>query len=320
MSRGGRGRRAQDQRWWREILSVAVVYAVYALVRNQSRSEPRADPAPAPTAVPAPPPAPAARRRRLRWWRELLYILAFYAVYSAVRNQFGSEAVTPAEAFANARDVIGLERAVGLYFEPVLQDVFVPGWHWFLRFWNIFYGSAHFVVTAGALIWLFRSRPERYPTWRNTLACTTALALIGFAAYPLMPPRLLTDCGPFGACRPSYDYVDTLRVVGGLWSFDTSTMQKISNQYAAMPSLHIGWAVWSALVLLQLVRRRWVRALAVTYPLVTLFAIVVTANHYWLDAVGGAAVLGGGYLLGAPLARRMWAARPGVLEPRLAPA
>jgi hypothetical protein len=224
---------------------------------------------------------------RLRWWREVLYVLAFYAVYSFIRNQFGSESVSPAAAFENAKDVISIERAVGLYHEETLQDWFLD-WRWFIRFWNIFYGTFHFIVTAGALIWMFRSFPSRYPRWRNTLAFTTGLALIGFATFPLMPPRLLPE---------SYGFIDTLAEIGGLWSFDSGAMQKVSNQYAAMPSLHFAWSAWSCFVLWPQLRSGWARALAAAYPWLTLFAIMVTANHFWIDALGGAVVLGVGYVL-----------------------
>jgi hypothetical protein len=227
----------------------------------------------------------ALRHPRLRWWREVVYVAVFYGVYSAIRNS-GAEG-SAAEAFRNARAIIRMERFVGLYHEETIQDLFL-GQEWFIRLWNIFYGSAHFIVTAGALVWLFRRWPERYPVWRNTLAAMTGLALIGFAFYPLMPPRLLPD---------RYGYVDTLSVIGGLWSFDSGTMKQISNQYAAMPSLHIGWSCWSALVLFPMVKRPWVRALVAVYPMLTLFAIVVTANHFWLDAVGGLAVLGAGHFV-----------------------
>jgi hypothetical protein len=237
-----------------------------------------------------------APRSRLRWWKEALAIAAFYAVYSSVRNQFGSEAVSPSEALANARTMIDWERAMGLFFEETMQAWFL-GAEWFIRFWNIFYGTFHFVVTAVALIMLFRRDPARYPRWRNTLAATTGLALIGFALFPLMPPRLLNDFGLYGGRAAEFRFVDTLAEVGGLWSFDSGTMQKISNQYAAMPSLHAAWALWSVLVLWPMLRRRWVRVLVVAYPVATLFAIVVTANHYWIDAAGGVAVLGVAYLL-----------------------
>jgi len=251
-----------------------------------------------------------APRSRLRWWKEALAILAFYAVYSSVRNQFGSEAVHPGEALANARTVIDWERAMGLFFEESMQAWFL-GAEWFIKFWNVFYGTFHFVVTAVALILLFRRDPGRYPRWRNTLAATTALALIGFALFPLMPPRLLNDFGAYGGRAAEFDFVDTLADIGGLWSFDSGTMQKISNQYAAMPSLHAAWALWSVLVLWPMLRARWLKAVVVAYPVATLFAIVVTANHYWIDAVGGAAVFGLGYALASAWeARRAAKQRP----------
>ena len=226
--------------------------------------------------------------RGLRWWREVAYVVAFYLVYSFIRNQFGSAAVSEETAFRNARAVIDVQDALGLYVEEDIQEAFL-GARWFIQGWNLFYGTFHFVVTAFAIVYLFRRMPERYVRWRTTLACTTALALIGFATFPLMPPRLLP---------PGYGFVDTLATYGGLWSFDSGAMKAVSNQYAAMPSLHFGWSTWCALVLAPAARRTWVKALAVAYPVATLFAIVVTANHFWLDALGGAVVLGLGYLLG----------------------
>lgn len=238
-------------------------------------------------------PDPPARRSRLRWWKEVLYIAAFYGVYSFIRNTQGSATVSAERAFANARAVIDAERALGLYFEEGVQEAFL-GWRWFIQFWNLFYGTFHFVVTIAALVLLFRRFPARYPRWRNTLAATTALALIGFATYPLMPPRLLPG---------SYGFVDTLRDFGGLWSFESGPVAQVSNQYAAMPSLHFAWSAWSAFVLYPMLRRAWSRALILLYPAATTFAIVVTANHFWLDAAGGAVVLGVGAVAGFRLAR-----------------
>ncbi len=273
----------------------------------------------------APPGTPA---DRLRWWRELLYIAVFYAVYSFVRNLFGSQGtgddVDATVAFEHARQIIDIQRSMGLYFEADLQQWYLdlPAMG-FIRFWNVFYGTAHFLVTAGAMVWLFRTDKARYPRWRNTLGLTTALAIIGFASYSLMPPRLLDDPGTFGACRlhspdaaataepgeklvpgcDRYGYVDTLAVHGGWISFDDEKAAEVTNQYAAMPSMHIGWSVWSALVLAPMMRRRSLRLLAWSYPLLTLFTIIVTANHYWLDAVGGLVALGAGAALARPLTR-----------------
>ena len=240
--------------------------------------------------------APTEARSRLRWWREVLYVLAFYGVYSFIRNQFGSASVSPERAFDNAKLVIDIERAIGTYHEESIQQAFL-GWRWFIQAWNVFYGTFHFIVTTFCIVWLFRRFPGRYVKWCTTLAATTALALIGFATFPLMPPRLLPE---------SYGFVDTLREYGGLWSFDDGAMSKVSNQYAAMPSLHFGWSMWCALVLVPTLRSPWLKALAAIYPLLTLFAIVVTGNHFWLDAAGGALVLGLGYLVG-----RWWAGRVG---------
>lgn len=247
--------------------------------------------------------AAAAVRERLglRWWREMLYVLAFYVVYSFIRNRFGSAAVGVEHAFHNARTVIAIERAVGLFHEEGIQDLFL-GNRRFMQFWNVYYGTFHFAVTIFAMVWTYRRFPARYPVWRNTLAFTTGLALVGFSLFPLMPPRLLDSCGPYGACA-QYGFVDSLARFGGLWSFDSGAMQKVSNQFAAMPSLHFAWSMWCFLVLYREVRSPIAKVLVAAYPWLTLFAIMVTANHYWLDAAGGAVILAVGYLLGSALAR-----------------
>jgi len=242
---------------------------------------------------------------RLRWWREVLYVLAFYVIYSFVRNQFGSRRAGPKRAFHHAEIVIRIEQAIGLFHEATIQGWFLS-WHWFIRFWNVYYGTAHFVVTGGALIWCYRRRPHDYPLYRNTLAATTGLAIIGFSTFPLMPPRLLNSTLPFGGgalAKINYHFVDTLDKVGGLWSFDSGAMQKLSNQYAAMPSLHCGWALWVTMVMWPQAKKTWMRVLLVLYPISTLFCIIVTANHYWIDGVGGAITLFFGYLIGKRLAR-----------------
>ena len=248
---------------------------------------------------------PAPHHHPLRWWVEILLTLGFYIIYSAIRNQFGSSLGdrVKGSAFDNAIVVIDVEKAMGLYFEEWVQAQFI-GWDWFLVFWNIFYGSFHFIVTIVAMIFLFAYYPRRYALWRSGLCATTAVALIGFAFFPLMPPRLLGNCtSQYGACQPGHEYVDTLVDPGGLWSFDSGTMETISNQYAAMPSLHIAWALWSAMALYPVLRSRWSRLSIALYPVLTLFAIVVTANHYWIDALGGMLALGIGLALARPLAR-----------------
>jgi hypothetical protein len=272
---------------------------------------------------------------RLRWWREVIYMLLVYVAYSTVRNMFGSSdgGFTDAEpAFNHAKAIIRIEEWLGAYVEPDVQrwylDLPADG---VIRLWNVFYGLGHFVVTGLALIWLFRRDKERYPLWRNTLACTTLLALIGFATFSLMPPRLMDDPGEFGGCQvyapaaaaaaepgaleaegcDRFGYVDTIAKYGGWASFGSDEMKSISNQYAAMPSMHIGWSLWAALVIVPLARRRWVKVLAALHPVATLFCITVTANHYWIDGVGGALCLGAGFLIAREVTRRR---RPRLLD------
>jgi len=229
-------------------------------------------------------PLEASPLRRLRWWKELVAATVFYGVYSFIRNTQGSASVSKNLAFGNARRVIHLEELTGLYHERVIQHAFLRA-DLLMEFWNVFYGTFHFIITIGVLVILFRQFPDRYRRWRTALAATTALALIGFALYPLMPPRLLPA---------SYGFVDSLKTYGSLWSFDSGAMNRISNQFAAMPSLHFAWSLWCACALVPALRRNWARILLAVYPLITLSAIVITANHYILDAAGGALALGAG--------------------------
>ena len=230
--------------------------------------------------------APTKRPHRLYWWKEALIAAVFYVIYSWTRNQFGSSQIAadgvPEQAFTNAERLIRLEAWMGLYHEQELQSWFLE-FEWFIQFWNTFYGTAHFFVTIGVFALLFFRRKDVFPQWRNTLAAMTALAIIGFAFFPLMPPRLLDKPCPWpeeglamqpalhaagswgGECIESdlrgddgtFGFVDTLAEMGGPWSFDSETVAEISNQYAAMPSLHIGWSTWCALAVWPLLRRRW---------------------------------------------------------------
>lgn len=220
------------------------------------------------------------------WWVEILAILAFYFVYSAIRNaNEGGEL----EAFHNAQRLIDVQSSMGIFVEESLQD-WAENFRPLIIAMNYFYGSLHFVLTAGVGIYLFVRWSDDYPLWRNTLAITTSIALVGFVLWPLMPPRLLDTLG--GA---DYGFADTLAQYPTFWSFNSGAVAEVSNQFAAMPSVHVAWALWCATAMFPRVRRTWVKALFVAYPVMTVIAIVLTGNHYILDAVGGAAVLALGY-------------------------
>ena len=255
---------------------------------------------------------------RMVWWKEAIIITIFYSVYTAIRNQFGSTLVegvsVPNHAFTNAIRVIRFERWIGLFHEETIQEWFLP--HiWFIKTMNVYYGTAHFFVTLGVFIALYKFRPSVFGQWRNTLAVMTALAIIGFSLFPLMPPRLLDapcpDAG-FGAkCIVSelrtrngaenFGFVDTIKEYGGPWAFDSGPGSKLTNQYAAMPSLHIGWSTWCAFGLWPIARKLWMRLALLIYPSVTMLCIIVTGNHFWIDGVGGLLVFAVAYFIGTEI-------------------
>jgi hypothetical protein len=238
--------------------------------------------------------------RVLYWWVEVLAILVFYVVYSAIRDIHGGGGRAPAHAFDHARQIISLEQHLGLYHEHTIQQ-----WALHFRpliiFGNYFYGSFHFVVTIFAGLILYRAFSDDYPRFRNTLAIATALALVGFTLYPLAPPRMFPQLG----------FVDTLMKDPTFWSFNSGGMQNVSNQFAAMPSVHIAWSTWCALALGPRLKNRTASMLAWCYPVITFVVIILTANHYILDAVAGLVVLAVGWFLANTFTR----AGRGVPEP-----
>jgi PAP2 superfamily protein len=226
---------------------------------------------------------------RSHWLRELVIVVAFYYGYEVIRR-FARGGERNPRAFANAIHLVDLEQWLHIYNESAVQKAFLDA-RWFIKIMNVYYGTLHFVITAGLLIWVYLRRHEHYRQYRNLLGMTTALALIGYFAFPLAPPRMY----------PCECFEDTLETVGGLWSYQSAAAKQIANRFAAMPSLHFGWALWCGTLLWSFARHHVVRALSVIYPALTLLAIVVTANHYWLDAVGGAII----FVAASQLLRRL---------------
>jgi hypothetical protein len=218
---------------------------------------------------------------RPRLWVEIALIAVAYSAYTMIRNAMsGHEAV----AFRRAEDLLQAEQVLNIDFELAVNQA-ADRISWLIVGMNYYYATLHIAVTLGVLIWLYRSHPQHYRPARTALAATCALALVGFYAFALAPPRLLTHYG-------FIDTVVTHHTWGSMASGDVGTL---SNQYAAMPSLHVGWSVWCATALVMLARHRWVRVLGAIYPIATLVVIVATANHFILDAVGGILVLAAGF-------------------------
>ena len=222
------------------------------------------------------------------WLREIALIAAIYLTYSLLRSVVDGSARVAEE---NADRIVALERSLGLGHERSIQRFLdAPS---IIRPLNTFYALAHFFVTFGLLLWLFLRR-RSYPSWRNTLLATTVLALAGYALFPLMPPRLY----------PGDGVIDTLAVFGAPWTYADDSVGGISNQYAAMPSLHVGWALWCSWALWSETRHRALRVAAVAYSATAVVAVVATGNHYFLDAVGAVVVLLGGRLVARRVGRR----------------
>jgi hypothetical protein len=229
----------------------------------------------------------------LYWWVEILAILAYYGVYSFVRNANGAN---PPGAVTHAKQIVDLEKSLGIFHEATIQS-------WALHFKplivsaNYFYGSLHFIVTIFVGFYLYLKWSDDYPRFRNALAISTGLALVGFKFYPLMPPRLIDTVGLH------YGFVDTLAKYPTFWSFDSGGMSHLSNQFAAMPSVHICWATFCAVALVPRLKHRALKVLAFLYPFFTLGVIVITANHYFLDAVGGLAIFLIGWFVSGAITR-----------------
>ena len=239
--------------------------------------------------------------RRPRLWFEILLIAVSYWTYSLVRNAVPEQR---AEALRNAQWVWRTEHRFGIAVEQSVNHA-VNSVTWLIVGMNYYYATLHFVVTLGVLVWLYRSHPGRYAATRLALFATTGVALAGYYLYPLAPPRLMTGG----------DFVDTVRIHHTWGSMASGDLKHMSNQYAAMPSMHIGWSLWCGLTIFALSRLPWVRVLALLYPATTLVVIVATANQFWLDAVGGAVCLAFGFTVA-----RMWYGALPYALPRLAPA
>lgn len=201
--------------------------------------------------------------------REAALVVGLFAMYK-VGRQFTNDHLS--RAFDNARDVVHIERTIGWFTEVDLQRFFLQSPD-LVRLLNRYYILLHFPVTVVFLVWAFGWHRGAYRQIRNVLAAVTFAGLIIHIAYPLAPPRMLSGFG----------FVDTGRVFGPGAYGRGGVFDRTANQIAAMPSLHFGWSVIVAWGTMALAGVTW-RVLAVVHSVLTLLAIVVTANHYFLDA------------------------------------
>jgi len=223
-----------------------------------------------------------------RAWRELALLGAVYLLYTQTRLLTGG---SHEQAMSNARAVLKAERGLGLAPERWLNHLFSARQYLAIPS-DYAYASLHYVVTLAVVIWLWRAHPRAYLAGRRTLVTATLVALLGYWLLPLAPPRMLPG------------FVDTMARYGGYgWWGDSASAPKglgaLTNQLAAMPSLHVGWAIWCGWQLWRHAKHGISRTFGVVYPLLAVVVVIGTGNHYLADAVAGLVVL----LVGGVLTR-----------------
>ena len=208
--------------------------------------------------------------------------LAFlYAIYEVVRGQGNA---TLAAARLHTDWIVDLERHLHLFGERAVQNAAdaVPGAPTLL---GIAYIALHFLGTGAFLIWLYRRHRERFALVRNVLIAATGIALVLYVVFPVAPPRLA-----------NLGFVDTVSHSAKV-NLSSDLLGSLYNPFAAVPSLHFGYALLVGLTIATVARGRFARVLGLTYPAVMLFVIVATGNHFFFDAFAGALAIGAGYVV-----------------------
>jgi hypothetical protein len=204
-------------------------------------------------------------------------LLLIGAAYLASELSRGFAHSTAATAVAHAHDVAGLERHVGLFHEAGVQSFAhsVPGLSTLLGY---SYVTLHMIVTVAVLAWAYRYHRKAYPLLRNALIVASSIAVLVYWFFPTAPPRLA-----------HIGIADTVSAATNV-NLTSHALASFYNPFAAVPSMHIGFAVIVAATVATLARRRLVKAIAVVYPFFVLLTIVATGNHFLFDALAGAAV------------------------------
>jgi len=212
---------------------------------------------------------------------EVATLIALYAVYELVRGQGHA---TVAAARVHTDWIVGLERHLHVFGERAVQHAAdaVPGLPTLL---GIAYIALHFAGTTAFLVWLYRRHRERFALVRNTLIAATGIALTLYVLFPVAPPRLA-----------ALGFVDTVSHSAKV-NLSSDALGSLYNPFAAVPSLHFGYALLVGVTIAALARRTWVRVLGLSYPLVMLLVIVATGNHFFFDAAAGGLAIGAGYLI-----------------------
>jgi membrane-associated phospholipid phosphatase len=229
--------------------------------------------------------------------RQIAILVGVDLVYEVARGIADSKRP---DAIAHGQWIIDFERATHTFFEPSLQAFFTPA-GWVIDFANQVYLNAQFSVALGFLVWLYLFRNESFYFVRNMFVVSMGLAVIGYTLYPTAPPRMF----------PSYGFVDTINDFSNV-NHDSGLAKILINPYAAVPSMHCAFAMMIGGSGFMVCRHWWSKAFWAAWPLLVLWVVVVTANHYWIDAALGWGVAATSALVAWRLAQarpEVWAFR-----------
>jgi hypothetical protein len=217
------------------------------------------------------------RSRPFSGRREAALGLGVYAAYLLVR-QVKVQTSGRTKAARNAERIVALEKRLGLHVEPRLQKALLPRRR-LVAALNVAYVTLNVALTVGWLIHLFRRRDAEFHRLRRAAVLTTLGAQPVFLLFPVAPPRTLDH------------FVDTIAEVSGI-DIDRGVVAELYDPIAAMPSIHVAYAVVTAAGIASTARTKWVRRLAPGYPPAVALVVFATANHYVVDAVAGAGLAG----------------------------
>lgn len=226
--------------------------------------------------------------------RQFFLFLAAYVAYTLVRGLVEGRATA---AFQHARELISIERTLHLFVEPSVQ-AWASSSHFVMVSASWLYVNAQGPVTIGALLYLYLRHNRNFYFVRNMFLIAMAIALVAYVLFPTAPPRFM----------PEWGFIDTVSDFTPVnVSHTSASMSALFNPYAAVPSMHVAFALMIAWPLVRLSRHAAVRVMWAAYPFLMTFVIVVTANHFIADALLGAITAGASAYFASRLAR----ARPG---------
>ncbi len=250
-------------------------------------------------------PITKAGSKNLHFWNQLLVAVGFYVVYTYIGD---IAKASYSRALKNSLSEVRLERSFGVFVEEKVQHFFlqVPT---LIKFADLYYVTVHFVLPVVILVLLFRRDGTRFRMYRNVFALVTIIGFVVYLFFPVAPPRLLPH---------HFGFVDTLARYGGAGKLDGYLMAEVGDPYGAMPSLHFAWAMWCTVAGLAVLRSTLARVLLWIHPFLTIWVVIVTANHFIVDVVAGAVTVVLSMLLAGAFGpfKRSWYASEAQNQPR----